>query len=265
MNKKTMMNRIDKLFEEKKGNILSIYFTAGYPELESTVPVIRALATHGADMIEIGVPFSDPVADGPAIQQTNSRALANGISLKKIFSQLEDIRRHTQDPLLLMSYFNPVLRYGMEDFCRDAARCGIDGAILPDLPAEEYLEKYQPLFARYGLKNIFLVTPQTPPERIRYLDEHSSGFLYVVSSRSTTGARDTFSGEQLEYFKRLRGMQLRNPLVAGFGISNHTTFTQACHWLDGAIVGSAYVKTLRRGSDIDEVTKSFLKTLRGTT
>ncbi len=259
------MNRIDKLFEEKKGNILSIYFTAGYPELESTVPVIRALATQGAGMIEIGVPFSDPVADGPAIQHTNSRALANGISLKKIFSQLEGIRHLTQVPLLLMSYLNPVLRYGMEAFCRDAAACGIDGAILPDLPAEEYLEKYQPLFTQHGLKNIFLVTPQTPPERIRYLDEHSSGFLYVVSSRSTTGARDSFSGEQLDYFKRLREMHLRNPLVAGFGISNHTTFSQACQWLDGAIVGSAYVKTLHEESDIEQTTASFLRSLRGTT
>jgi tryptophan synthase alpha chain len=259
------MNRIDKLFEEKKGNILSIYFTAGYPELESTVPVIRALTAHGADMIEIGVPFSDPVADGPAIQYTNGKALANGITLRKIFAQLKGIRQYTRVPLLLMSYFNPVLHYGVEAFCRDAAACGIDGVILPDLPVEEYLVKYQPLFTKYGLRNILLVTPQTPPGRIRYLDEHSNGFLYVVSSRSTTGTRETFSGEQMDYFKRLKEMKLRNPLVAGFGISNHTTFSQACRWLDGAIVGSAYVKTLRERSDIDQITKSFMRTLKPTT
>ena len=258
-------NRIDKLFDEKKGNILSIYFTAGYPAPESTVPVIRALSAHGADMIEIGVPFSDPVADGPAIQQTNSRALANGITLKKIFGQLEGIRDHTQTPLLLMSYLNPVLRYGMEAFCRDAARCGIDGAIIPDLPPAEYLEKYGTLFRRHGLKNIFLITPQTPPGRIRYLDDHSEGFLYVVSSRSTTGAKERFSEEQTEYFRRLREMHLRNPLVAGFGISNHTTFSQACQWLDGAIVGSAYVKTLHQETDIEQTTASFLRMIRGTT
>ncbi len=256
------MNRIDNLFSKKRGNILSIYFTAGYPELEDTVPVIRALSAHGADMIEIGVPFSDPVADGPVIQATNSRALGNGISLRKIFSQLEGIRSVTQTPLLLMSYLNPVLRYGLEAFCRDAAGREIDGVILPDLPAEEYLQKYQPLFREYGLKNIFLITPQTPEERVHFLDKHGEGFLYVVSSRATTGAKDTFSDKQLAYFRRLHEMELRTPLVAGFGISNHTTFSQACRWLDGAIVGSAYVRSLNDNSDIEKVTKTFIRSLR---
>jgi len=256
------MNRIDKLFEEKKGDILSIYFTAGYPALDDTVPVIRALAAHGADMIEIGVPFSDPVADGPVIQATNHRALVNGISLRRIFTQLEGIREHIRVPLLLMSYLNPILRYGMEAFCRDAAARGIDGAILPDLPAEEYLQKYRPLFREYGLKNIFLVTPQTPEERIRFLDSHGEGFLYVVSSRSTTGARDTFSERQLAWFRRLREMGLQTPLVAGFGISNHTTFRQACRWLDGAIVGSAYVQALKDSADTENITKSFISSLK---
>ena len=256
------MNRIDRLFLEKRGNILSIYFTAGYPELEDTVPVIRALSSHGADMIEIGVPFSDPVADGPVIQATNSRALANGISLRKIMNQLEGIRSVTPIPLLLMSYLIPVLRYGMEAFCRDAAGRDIDGVILPDLPAEEYLRKYRSLFRKYGLKNIFLVTPQTPGERVRFLDEHGEGFLYVVSSRATTGAKDTFSDEQVGYFRRLHEMGLRTPLVAGFGISNHTTFSQACQWLDGAIVGSAYVRSLEASADIGLITKTFIRSLK---
>jgi len=256
------MNRIDQLFQTKKGNILSIYFTAGYPAPESTLPVIRALTHGGADMIEVGVPFSDPVADGPVIQHTSNIALHKGISLKKIFHQIEGIRTITQIPLLLMSYLNPVLRYGIGNFCRDAARLGVDGAILPDLPAEEYIKKYRPLFAKNGLKNIFLVTPQTPPERIRFLDEHGEGFLYVVSTQSTTGAKDRFTDEQLTYFRRLREMQLRTPLVAGFGISNAITFSQACQWLDGAIVGSAYVKRLNNHADIEQVTESFIHSLK---
>ncbi len=263
MEKKERDNhRIDRLFARRQGNILSLYFTAGYPRRDSTEEVLRALIRHGADMIEVGVPFSDPVADGPVIQESSRRALDQGITLRIILEQVGRVGPASPVPLLLMSYLNPVLRYGMEDLCRDAAAAGIDGMIIPDLPAEEYLEHYRPLFRQHGLKNIFLVTPQTPPDRIRYLDKEGEGFLYVVSSRATTGARDSFSAEQTAYFRRLKEMGLQHPLLAGFGISNATTFAQACRWLDGAIVGSAYVKALAAAGNIDEITRRFLRSLR---
>ncbi len=256
------MNRIDRLFREKKQNILSVYFTAGFPERESTASVIRALGRHGADMIEVGVPFSDPVADGPVIQQSSRRALDNGITLHRILEQLEEVRNGNTVPLLLMSYLNPILRYGLERLCHDAAAAGIDGLIIPDLPPEEYLEKHLKIFREHDLKNIFLLTPQTPEERIRFLDEHGEGFLYVVSSRATTGVRDTFSEEQLAYFKRLATLGLKTPLVAGFGISNAITYRQATRHLHGAIVGSAYIKALEKASDIEQATRNFLRNLR---
>ncbi len=257
------MNRIDKLFQKRAGRILSVYFTAGYPHIDSTVPVIRALSEQGAGMIEIGVPFSDPVADGPVIQHSNAIALKNGISLKKLMQQLEGIRKITDIPLLLMSYLNPVLRYGMERFCNDLSACGLDGVIIPDLPAEEYIREYKPLFASRDLKNIFLVTPQTPEERIRFLDREGDGFLYVVSSQATTGIRDSFTEGQAAYFSRLRAMGLRNKLLAGFGISNRSTFEQACRYLDGAIAGSAFIKTLEEEKDPLRAAKKFIREIKG--
>ena len=257
------MNRIDKLFQNKSGRILSVYFTAGYPEINSTIPIIRALSDHGADMIEIGVPFSDPVADGPVIQHSSSAALKNGISLKKLLSRLKDIREITDIPLLMMSYLNPVLRYGMERFCRDIHETGIDGTIIPDLPMEVYAKNYKRIYTDYGIKNIFLVTPQTSEERIRFIDREGEGFLYVVSSRSTTGTKQVFSKNQMDYFKHLKDMRLKNRLLAGFGISNRETFNQACRYLDGAIVGSAFIKVLEKTTDINTSTRLFIRDLTG--
>ncbi len=257
------MNRIDKLFQTKSGRILSVYFTAGYPEINSTIPIIRALSDNGADMIEIGVPFSDPVADGPVIQHSSSAALKNGISLKKLLNQLKDVREITDVPLLMMSYLNPVLHYGMEKFCRDIHETGIDGTIIPDMPLEIYTKNYKHIFRGYGIKNIFLVTPQTAEERIRFIDVEGEGFLYVVSSQSTTGTKQVFPKKQMDYFKHLKDMQLKNRLLAGFGISNRVTFNQACRYLDGAIVGSAFIKVLENAPDIHTATHVFIRDLTG--
>ncbi len=257
------MNRIDYLFKNKPHSVLSVYFTAGYPRLADTVPVIKALSEQGADMIEIGVPFSDPVADGPVIQHSDAVALKNGMTLKKLMEQLKGIRQNTGTPLLLMSYLNPVLRYGMEAFCRDFATQGIDGVIIPDLPPEEYIKEYKTLFTAHNLKNIFLITPQTTEERIRFLDREGEGFLYVVSSRSTTGMKNSFSEKQTGYFMRLREMNLSNKLLAGFGISNRKTFDQACRYLNGAITGSAYIKALEKEDDPARVTREFIHNMKG--
>jgi len=257
------MNRIDHLFKNKPHRVLSVYFTAGYPHLTDTVPVIKTLSDQGADMIEIGVPFSDPVADGPVIQHSDTVALKNGMTLKKLIGQLKGIRQTTGVPLLLMSYLNPVLRYGMEAFCRDIATQGIDGVIIPDLPPEEYIKEYKMLFTTHNLKNIFLVTPQTPGERIHFLDREGEGFLYVVSSRSTTGMKNAFSKEQTSYFRHLREMNLTNKLLAGFGISNRKTFDQACRYLNGAIVGSAYIKALEQEDDPVRGTRKFIHSIEG--
>jgi len=237
------MNRIQqKLQEDKK--LLSIYFTAGFPNLQDTVPIIEQLQENGVDMIEIGLPFSDPLADGPTIQQSSTQALRNGMCTDLLFRQLKDIRKTVRIPLILMGYFNPVLQYGVDAFCRQCRQIGIDGLILPDLPLREYQQAYEPIFRKYGLFNTFLITPQTSPERIRQIDEASEGFIYMVSSASTTGAREGFGEEQLGYFKRIAGMQLRNPQIVGFGISNRQTFTQATSLAKGAIIGSAFIKYL---------------------
>jgi len=256
------MNRIDHLFKEKTGKILSIYFTAGYPAPDSTVPIIRALSDYGADMIEIGIPFSDPVADGPVIQNSNAIALKNGMTVRILLSQLENIRKVTEIPLLIMSYLNPLLQYGLENFCTEIFRIGIDGTIIPDLPIEEYKKDYKPVFTHYDLKNIFLITPQTSTERIRFIDREDQGFLYVVSSRATTGIKKSFSEEQIEYFKYIRNLNLKNKLMAGFGVSNNETFEQACRFTNGAIAGSAFIKTLNEGKDIRQTTYSFIRSLR---
>jgi len=237
------MNRINDLLVRKK-ELLSIYFTAGFPTQEDTVPVIKGLAASGVDMIEIGLPFSDPLADGPTIQQSSTKALKNGMSTKLLFEQLKDIRSQVDLPLIIMGYFNPVLQYGVEAFCKKCQEIGIDGLILPDLPLEEYKELYKPIFDKYGLNMIFLITPQTSDERIREIDRYSQGFIYLVSSASTTGAKSGFGQQQTDYFKRIANMGLSNPLIVGFGISNAETFQAATKHCSGAIIGSAFIKSL---------------------
>ncbi len=254
------MSRLQALFQDKK-DILSVYFTSGYPALDSTRSVISALVKNGVDLIEVGFPFSDPLADGPVIQQSSVVALENGISTKKILEQLKDVRTETQVPLVAMGYLNPVLQFGMENFLREIAAVGFDGVILPDLPVEVYEEEYKPLFEQYGLDFICLITPQTSEERIRYIDSVSSGFIYMVSSASTTGAKSSIAEEQEKYFERIHNMKLNNPTVIGFGISNRETFQKACKWANGAIVGSAYIKALAN-NNIPESTAAFVAGIR---
>ncbi len=254
-----MMNRIQhKLNEDKK--LLSIYFTAGYPSLNDTVSIIESLENSGVDMIEIGLPFSDPLADGPTIQASSTQALKNGMTTEVLFNQLKDIRKTVSIPLIIMGYFNPMLQYGVENFCKKCHEIGIDGLIIPDLPVDVYHEEYQATFEKYGLTNVFLITPQTSDERIRYIDSVSNGFIYMVSSASTTGAKTGFGEEQLNYFKRINDMTLNNPQIVGFGISNSETFTQATTYAKGAIIGSAFIKHLNQNgiSTIPNFTKSII-------
>jgi tryptophan synthase alpha chain len=256
------MNRINHLFKTRPEKILSIYFTAGYPSLESTSTIIKTLVKAGVDMIEIGIPFSDPMADGPVIQKSNDIALKNGISLKLLFRQLQNIRTEVDIPLLLMGYFNPVLQFGVENFCLHCAETGIDGVILPDLPLEVYQDEYKSLFDGYNLNNIFLISPQTSDKRILGIDKISYGFIYMVSSSSTTGEKDSFLSEQITYFERIRDMKLVNPQLIGFGISDHNTFTSACNYAQGAIIGSAFVKMLGTERDTSEGIRRFVKEIR---
>jgi len=237
------MNRIEQLFQDKK-DILSIYFTSGYPKLEDTRTVLKGLQGAGVDLVEIGLPFSDPLADGPTIQQSSEVALDNGMSTIKLFEQLSNIREEVSMPLIIMGYINPVIQYGIEAFCAKCNEVGIDGLILPDLPVHEYEAKYKAVFERYGLFNIFLITPQTSEDRIREIDEKGSGFIYMVSTASTTGAQNSFSEDSQAYFKRIADMNLRLPRLTGFGISNKQTFSQACENSSGAIIGSAFIKHL---------------------
>ncbi|TAE58048.1 MAG: tryptophan synthase subunit alpha [Bacteroidetes bacterium] len=254
------MNRIQKLFQHKPSRILSVFFTAGFPRLNDTRRVILELAQAGADMIEIGMPYSDPIADGPTIQHSNQIALANGMSLNLLFEQIRDIRRETDIPLLLMGYVNPVLQYGMERFIEKAAEVGIDGLILPDLPMAEYQLLYCPLMDAKGMSNIFLVTPQTSQARIRQIDEASQGFIYVVSSDSTTGRTGSFSDTQKAYFQRIQEMELRNPTLIGFGIHDAETFSAASQYACGAIVGSAFIKALEsENADIHTFVHTLIK------
>ncbi|MEM1001455.1 MAG: tryptophan synthase subunit alpha, partial [Bacteroidota bacterium] len=228
--------------EDKK--LLSIYFTAGYPAIEDTVEIIQNLEKSGVDMIEIGLPFSDPLADGPTIQDSSTKALKNGMSTNKLFQQLKDIRETISIPLIIMGYFNPMLQYGVEAFCQKCKEVGIDGLIIPDLPVDVYHDEYKKIFDSYGLINVFLITPQTSKERIRFIDSVSNGFIYMVSSASTTGAKTGFGNEQIDYFNRISKMNLKNPQIVGFGISNNHTFQQATAQAKGAIIGSAFIKHL---------------------
>lgn len=239
------MNRIhQKLQEDKK--LFSIYFTAGYPQLNDTAKIIKDLERSGVDMIEIGLPFSDPLADGPTIQASSTQALKNGMTSAILFDQLKDIRSSVRIPLIIMGYFNPILQYGVEAFCKKCGEVGIDGLILPDLPLDVYQEQYEPIFKKYGLINIFLITPQTSEARIAQIDQASEGFIYMVSSASVTGSQDGFGNVQESYFQRIAGMELKSPQIIGFGISNSETFLQATKWAKGAIIGSAFIKYITK-------------------
>ena len=237
------MNRINKKLQEDH-KLLSIYFTAGYPEIDDTEKIIIDLEKSGVDFIEIGLPFSDPLADGPTIQESSTKALKNGMTTSKLFKQLENIREKVEIPLIIMGYFNPILQYGVEDFCKKCEETGIDGLIIPDLPVDVYHEKYKELFENYGLRNIFLITPQTSDERIRFIDSVSDGFIYMVSSASVTGSTSGFGEETKDYFKRINDLKLKNPQIVGFGIKDKDTFEQATQYAKGAIIGSAFIKHL---------------------
>jgi len=256
------MNRIDVLFKQKQKNILSIYFTAGHPKLETTDTIIKTLASAGVDMIEIGIPFSDPIADGPVIQKSSHTALENGMSLKLLFEQLKDIRAGVNIPLLLMGYFNPVLQFGVEKFCSTCREIGIDGVILPDLPLEIYKSEYKTIFEKHNLYTIFLATPQTSDERYKMLDAESKGFLYMVSASSTTGARKGFDDYQEEYFKRIAKLSLKSPRLIGFGISTKETFEHACIYANGAIIGSAFVNVLEKPGNIKNNIVNYISSIR---
>ncbi|MDB4608674.1 tryptophan synthase subunit alpha [Flavobacteriaceae bacterium] len=238
-------NRIDLKFQEDK-KLLSIYFSAGFPNLEDTVPILKNLQAAGVDMVEIGLPFSDPLADGPTIQESSTRALENGMNTHKLFEQLQGIRDHIDIPLVLMGYFNPMMQFGIEKFCQQCEAIGIDGLIIPDLPVDVYNEQYKSLFDKHGLYNMFLITPQTPEERIRYIDEVSNGFIYMVSSAAVTGAQSSFGATQADYFKRIANMNLKTETVVGFGISNADTYQAAITHSRGAIIGSAFIKFLEK-------------------
>ena len=256
------MNRLDKLFAEKKNNVLNIYCTAGYPHLNATTEVIAALQNNGADIIELGMPYSDPLADGEVIQQSSAVALHNGMTIEILFEQLKDIRTTIHLPIILMGYMNPILQFGIEKFCAAAKAVGVDGVILPDLPMYEFETMYKPLFDKNDLKFIFLVTPETSEARIKKIDSLCSGFLYAVSSSSTTGKNKAIEGQE-DYFKKLQQLNLKNPVLVGFGIKDKATFTSACKYTNGAIIGSAYIKALENAADIDQTTKVFLNSILG--
>ena len=255
------MNRIDQLFDRKKERVLSIYFTAGFPMLEDTLPIMQGIEEAGADIIEVGVPYSDPIADGPTIQDSNMLALNNGMSLKKLFAQLKDMRRSVNLPVVLMGYLNPIIQYGMEEFCKQCQNLGIDGLIVPDLPMHQFLDEYKDMFDRYGLRNTFLISPQTSEKRIREIDTYSNGFIYMVSSHSITGAKSGISDEQVAYFERVKAMKLKNPRLIGFGISDAQTFSIASKYSNGAIIGSAFIQNVKESKDLKNDIKSYIQSV----
>lgn len=254
------MNRLDKLFAAKKTNVLNVYCTAGYPHLNSTTEVIAALQNSGADIIELGMPYSDPLADGEVIQQSSAVALQNGMTIEVLFEQLKDIRSTIHLPIILMGYMNPILQFGLEKFCAAAKEVGIDGVILPDLPMYEFETMYKPIFDKNDLKFVFLVTPETGEERIRKIDSLCSGFLYAVSSSSTTGKNKAIQGQE-DYFKKLQQLNLKNPILVGFGIKDKATFASACKYTNGAIIGSAYIKALENTNNVNQTTKDFVNNI----
>lgn len=258
------MNRINSLFGKKKQNIFSIYFCAGSPALDTTADVILALQQEGVDLVEIGIPFSDPLADGPVIQDASAQALRNGMSLRRLFVQLSRIRNHVDIPLLLMGYLNPIMQYGFENFCQSCNECGIDGMIIPDLPFNDYMDVYRPVAERHDLRVIMLITPETSEERIHQIDRNTDGFIYMVSSAAVTGAQNDFDEGKQAYFKHIQEMHLRNPCMIGFGISNKQTFTTAAHYAAGCIIGSKFVSLLKEAQGnarlaIRQLKKSLLE------
>jgi tryptophan synthase alpha chain len=256
-----LMNRLNKLFATKKDNLLSIYYTAGYPELTSTLKIAEALEKAGVDFLEIGFPYSDPVADGPTIQHSSQQALDSGMTLNLLFEQLADLRKRVSIPILLMGYVNPIVQYDVERFCKKAAEVGVDGVIVPDLPMYEYETLYAGFFKDSGLSNIFLVTPQTSEDRIRKIDALSNSFIYLLSSSSITGGSLKVSDSIEDYYKRIKAMQLNNPAIIGFGISDNKSFNKACEYASGAIVGSAFVKLLAEDNYLEKI-PGFVKSIR---
>ncbi len=256
------MNRLDRLFSQKQSNILNLYFTAGYPELEDTGRIIRALEAAGVDLIEVGMPYSDPLADGPTIQESGQAAIRNGMDIPKLFEQIRKVRQHSDIPLVLMGYFNPVMQYGEQHFFEQCAEAGVDGLILPDLPVYEYENFYQPQIQEAGLRMSFLITPQTEESRIRKIDALSDGFVYMVSDASITGAKRGISERQLAYFERIQQMQLNAPRLIGFGISDHESYSIACRYAQGAIIGSAFIRALAAGGAIEETARQFVNQIR---
>ncbi|HZH68411.1 MAG TPA: tryptophan synthase subunit alpha [Chitinophagales bacterium] len=256
------MNRIQQLFKNKKEKIVSIFITAGFPHLDSLPEILVALESAGVDIVEIGMPFSDPTADGPTIQYTNNVAIENGMNMHVLFEQLKDIRKKVSMPLILMGYLNPPIQYGFNKFLDQAAECGIDGFILPDLPMQEYKDFYQSKMKEKNLSNIFLVTPETSEQRLREIDNLSDGFIYVVSTNAITGSEVDFEAAQKNYFSKIKDMQLNNPALVGFGIKDKATFNAASKYLEGAIIGSAYIKHIEKNTDnIKEATKEFIDSI----
>jgi tryptophan synthase alpha chain len=254
------MNRIKKLFNQNKKNILSIYFTAGFPQLNDTTIILNALQNHGTNLIEIGMPYSDPLADGPVIQASGMKALLNGMTIKLLFEQLKNCREEISVPLILMGYLNPVMQYGIKRFCADAKNAGIDGIILPDLPIAEYRKEYKKILKKNNLIFIFLITPETSVKRIKEIDKLSTGFIYAVSSSSITGVEKNMEAQE-SYFQRLKSMNLKNEVIIGFGIKDHTTFQQACKHAAGAIIGTAYIKAIENSVTIDAGTQKFINSI----
>ena len=255
------MNRINKVLKEKK-DILSIYFTAGYPNIDDTIEIIKQLDRSKVDMIEIGLPFSDPLADGPTIQESSTKALKNGMNTSKVFEQLKNIRTITDIPRIIMGYFNPILQYGVDNFCEDCKKNGVDGLIIPDLPMDVYLKQYQEIFKKQNLLNMFLITPQTSNERIRLIDKISNGFIYMVSSSSITGSEKSYGEEQKIYFKRINDLKLKSSLLIGFGISDNNNFKEAINHSQGAIIGSAFIKHIAQNGVYKIL--DFINKIRGT-
>mgnify|MGYP003810978637 FL=1 len=251
------------LFKQGRKGLLSVYYTAGFPAIDDTVRIGKLLEEGGADILEIGIPFSDPVADGPVIQASNKVALENGMTLRLLLEQVGTLRDRVRLPIILMGYLNPIYRFGMEAFCQAASEAGVDGLIVPDLPMQEYQENHRHLFERYGLLNIFLISPTTSEERIMAIDNNSQGFVYAVSSSSITGAKKGFNEAQREYFKKLHGMKLKNPLLIGFGVSNSETFGTACQYSEGAIVGSAFISMVGESKDLEKDIPVFIDSLKG--
>jgi tryptophan synthase alpha chain len=254
------MNRIYKLFNEKQKRILSVYFTAGYPRFDDTLSIIKELEKQGVDMVEIGIPFSDPIADGAVIQQSGSAALNNGMTLKRLFSQLEKIRTNVHIPLIMMGYLNPIIQFGAESFCRQCRTAGIDGVIIPDLPFNDYMKTFKSLGNQYGIEFIMLITPETSDDRIRLIDNNTSGFIYMVSTASTTGAKDCFEQKTIDYFRRIDAMNLKNPRLIGFGISNKSTLDAAFANAEGAIVGSEFIRLLGSEPSVETAVEKLMRT-----